>query len=215
MNLSKSKKKIIIIISAIILIVIISLLSYTYAYFSFSNNDNNAITGNATKTEIQLTVEKIVPTANNSDLKLIPLLNDAVSNAVAGIGGNSSCIDANGNLSCQTYKITIENTGSSNLKLKGTIELTASGTNNIFSNLKWQELENSTTTKASSPINSMGTSTLVESLDLNPGSKKEYYFVLWISEVNRDQSGEDYGNFRGTVAFNDSNGQGLTATFNS
>lgn len=208
-------KKAIIILAVVVLIIIVSVLSYTYAYFAFSSQNANTITGTAATPKIELNVEKIIPTSENSNLKLIPLLDTAISKAVAGTGGQSSCIDANGNLSCQIYKITVQNTGNIRLRLKGTIELAANGSNNIFGNLKWQQLENSTTVKAGTTAHTMETSTLENNISINVNETKTFYFALWISEINQDQKELDYGDFIGTITFMDDNGKGATATFDS
>lgn len=213
MNMFKNKKNIAIITGIIIAIFIISTISYTYAYFAFSKNDTDTITGNASTASISLAVEKIIPTTSNSNLKLVPLLDSAIGNAVSGMGGKSSCIDSNNNLSCQIYKITVQNTGSTNLRIQGSIQLTADGSNNIFENLKWQQLDSTTQVKENATINGMEESILESTVSINIGETKTFYFALWISEINEDQSYKDYGNFRGIVTFKDSNGNGATATF--
>ena len=59
----------------------------------------------------------------------------------------------------------------------------------------------------------MGTSTLDDELRLNVGGSKTYYIAVWLSENNQDQTDTDKGEFGGLVSFEDSNGQGVTATF--
>lgn len=140
-----NKKNIIIISISVIIIILVSVLSYTFAYFAFNVNNNNTITGNAATPQIELQVTKITPTESNSNLKLVPLLDTAISKAVLGTGGKSSCIDANGNLSCQVYKVKVTNTGTINLKLRGKMKIEPKTTTSTYSNLKWTRLSNSTT----------------------------------------------------------------------
>lgn len=211
-----NKKNIIIISISVIIIILVSVLSYTFAYFAFSANNNNTITGDAAKPKLELDVTKITPTAAKSNLKLVPLLDTAISKAVSGNGGESSCIDANGNLSCQVYKVVVTNSGTINLKVRGKIKLEAKNTSSIYSNLKWTRLNNSTTVIDSNDIHSGQTeSILINQVQLNKGASEEYYFALWLSETNTNQNLKDYGDFLGTVTFEDDNGKGATATFNS
>lgn len=213
MKLTKNKTNILIISGILLLIIVVSTLSYTYAYFAFSAKNTNKITGTGGTPDLELSVEKIIPTTTNNTLKLVPLLDNALSNAIVGTGGQSSCVDSKGNLSCQIYKITVENTGTINLVIKGTIELKATGSNNIFQNIKWRQLETINTIKSGSTINGMTKSTLVDNVTITPNVTKTYYFALWISEINEDQSTKDNGDFFGTVNFMDSTGKGATATF--
>jgi len=215
MKIVKNKKNMIILIGIVSLLLIVSVLSYTYAYFAFSATNTDSIKGDAGVPKLDLTIEKVVPTESNSSLRLVPLLDNAIGNAVAGTGGKSSCIDANGNLSCQIYKVTAKNVGTINFIAKGTIELSASGSNNIFQNLKWRKLNTVTTVKTDAPVNGMAKSTLIENETITVNETKTYYFTLWITEINQNQSEKDYGDFKGTVYFEDNSGTGVTATFNS
>ena len=158
-----------------------------------------------------LTVERIVPDSANA--RLVPLLDKNLDIALKGTGGVSSCIDGNSNLSCEVYKITINNTGSTNLRLKGTVTIAATGQNNVYNNLKWEEIENPTSRKSEYLTNGMGTSSLDDELKLNVGGSKTYYIAVWLSENNQDQTDTDKGEFGGLVRFEDFNGQGVTATF--
>ena len=207
------KRNVLIAVLIIILVLIISIIGYTFAYFAYTNSNNSTINGNAAEAKITLNIEKIVPT--NDNLKLIPLTDSALSNAIAGSGGQRSCIDANGNLSCQVYKITLTNVGTITLKLKGTIKIDVNGKNNIFQHLKWRRLETATTINDDYVINGMTESVLDDNLMLDKNVTKNYYIALWLSETNKDQTGEDYGTFQGIVKFDDVNGKGATARFDS
>lgn len=212
-----NKKNIIIVSISITIIIIVSVLSYTFAYFAFKINNTDTITGDAGTANISLKVTKVTPSSANSNLKLVPLLDTAIAKAVAGEGGQSSCIDSNGNLSCQVYKLEVTNTGTINLILRGKIKIDSKNTSSTYSNLKWTELTNSTTIKSNSEKNSGSTETFLdENVTLNKGKTKEYYFALWISEtISYPQNSIDSGEFIGTVTFEDDNGKGATAKFNS
>lgn len=79
-------------------------LSSTYAYYYFSSSNNNTIAGDMANADLDLTVERVVPT---SEQGLVPLIDSHLDKALKGTGGVSSCIDGNNNLSCEVYKITI------------------------------------------------------------------------------------------------------------
>ncbi len=183
----------------------------TYAYYYSSSSNSNAINGDLALANANLTVERIVPDSANA--RLVPLLDKNLDIALKGTGGVSSCIDGNSNLSCEVYKITINNTGSTNLRLKGTVTIAATGQNNVYNNLKWEEIENPTSRKSEYLTNGMGTSSLDDELKLNVGGSKTYYIAVWLSENNQDQTDTDKGEFGGLVRFEDFNGQGVTATF--
>ena len=183
----------------------------TYAYYYSSSSNSNVINGDLALANANLTVERIVPDSGNA--RLVPLLDKNLDIALKGTGGVSSCIDGNSNLSCEVYKITINNTGSTNLRLKGTVTIAATGQNNVYNNLKWEEIESPTSRKSEYLTNGMGTSTLDDELRLNVGGSKTYYIAVWLSENNQDQTDTDKGEFGGLVSFEDSNGQGVTATF--
>lgn len=212
-----NKKNIIIIFVSIIIVILVSVLSYTFAYLAFSANDSNTITGNAATPDIKLEVTKVTPTSTKSNLKLVPLLDTAIAKAVAGTGGQSSCIDSNGNLSCQVYKLKITNTGTVNLVLRGKIKIEPQNTSSTYSNIKWTELSDSTTVIDSDDIHQGQTESFIDqNVTLNKDKSIEYYFALWISEtISYPQNTIDSGEFIGTVTFEDDNGLGATAKFNN
>ena len=110
----------------------------TYSYFAYQVQNDSVIAGNVIAIDADLKVELVV--GNNNGM--VPMMDDALSNALNGVGStNGACIDQNGNLSCQVYKITLTNNGSTLKNLKGSIELSAkAGSNNAYSNLKWTEI---------------------------------------------------------------------------
>ena len=192
------------IIGLIIFSLIITGATYAFLYYRYENSV--AIKGNVIAIDADLTVELVV--GNNK--KLVPLKDDALSNAINGVGSdNGACIDSNGNLSCQVYKITLTNNGSRLQGLVGTIELYAKGSGSTYTNLKWRELTNSTTVKDGSVINGMEKSTLIDNLTLDSGEEVVYYVAVYIQEIDGNQVNSDKGEFEGTVTFE--TGDGTTA----
>ena len=186
-----------------IIIFSILVIGATYSYYAYSYQNEVAIKGNVIAIDADLTVELVV--GNNK--KLVPLLDDALSNAINGVGSsNGACIDNNGNLSCQVYKITLHNNGSRLQDLKGTIELYAKGSGSVYTNLKWRELTNTTTVKEGSIVNGMSKSNLVTGLTLDSGEEVVYYIAVYIKEVDTNQVNTDKGQFGGTVTFETEDG---------
>lgn len=128
-----------------ILTLIISVTSATYAYYTFSDGVNGAIKGNMATVTFSLSVTKMTGDSGNNK-GMIPMTNWMVENAVLNYGtsntnkalgtsgatvggGNGICVDDNGNVVCQIYKINISNTGSAGMLLDGYVTLTGgSGT---------------------------------------------------------------------------------------
>ena len=157
------------IIGLIIFSLIVTGVTYAFLYYRYENSV--AIKGNVIAIDADLTVELVV--GNNK--KLVPLKDGALSNAINGVGSdNGACIDSNGNLSCQVYKITLTNNGSRLQGLVGTIELYAKGKDSTYTNLKWRKLTNPTTVKDGSVINGMEKSTLIDNFTLESKEKIVY-----------------------------------------
>ena len=212
-NLKKISKRNILIFTFSIIIYTIIMTSATYAYLYTEGKNTNTFAGNMSTSNVSLIVNKVTPSSSNGTSKLVPLLDDALKNALKGTGGVGSCVDSNQNVSCEVYKITLKNTGKTTLKLTGDITLVASGENNIYQNLKWELLDDATTRKSEYKTNGMERATLEKNFSVYPNQTKEYYIALWISENGKDQRKTDMGVYGGLVEFNSSNGTGITATF--
>ena len=185
----------------------------TYAYFAFSYENTSTIVGNVLNVDADLSVELVV----GNDEKLVPMMDGALGNALLGTGSdNGACIDSLGNLSCQVYKITLTNNGSRLQHLVGTIELYAKdGSENVYSNLKWQELSDTGTIKDGSIVNGMNKSFLVANLTLESKESKTWYVGVWLSEIDSNQVNIDKGEFGGTVTFevNETLTEGMVGSF--
>ena len=178
------------------IIVFILTMGATYAYLSYSVTNDVAIKGNIVNINATLNVELVSGTNTN----MVPMMDNALNNAINGVGGTNKCIDSKDNLSCQVYKITLTNQGSTLKNLKGTIELYAKN-GGVYNNLKWQELSTSTSVKDGSSANGMAKSTLVSGLTVKTKETKTWYIGVWISEIDADQRNTDKGRFGGTVTF--------------
>ena len=204
------KRKYLILIALFGYIILIT--SGTYAYL-YTSSKNSSLAGNMATANLDLKVTRVTPSESSGTSNLVPLLDAALKNALLGTGGTGSCVDKNKNVSCEVYKITIHNTGSSHLKLSGFITLVASGQNNVYNNLKWELIENATTRKTEYITNGMEKSVIEKNFTIQSNETKDYYIALWISENGRDQRQTDTGVYGGLIEFNTSNGLGTTATF--
>ena len=93
-------------------------------------------------------------------------------------------------------------------KLKGTITFT--GISNL-PHLKWKMITDATTIGSGTGVTASTTATdFVQEVTLAPNAHQDYYFVIWIDETNSTQN--ESGTFGATIAFNSSDGQGLTST---
>ena len=195
----KNNKKIII-YGVILLVVFVVSIVGTYAYYSFSVSNNSVIAGSVSSINATLDVELVVGSNN----QMVPMNDNALTNALVGTGGVSPCIDSNNNLSCQVYKITLTNRGAAINNLNGKITLEANS-GSTYNNLKWQELTLTNTTyspKSGSSANGMTGGKLVTNGTLAVSEVKVWYIAVWIHETGNDQSNTDRGTFKGTVTFN-------------
>ena len=220
---------------------IVAIIGATFAFFSAQNEDTDTVRGTAASASLALTVEKLTeittstvepeggegePTTTTTTNYgvMVPQLDAHINDAVAGTDGNS-CIDANGNVACQVYKITVKNEGTATAKLAGSITLAAEGAGAI-TNLKWAvkaseadefgEGNYAVSTTGANGVegnDTLGETSLATDLQLEPEAEEDYYVVVWISEIGDPQEKYDHGSFTGVVKFNSASGEGLTSTF--
>lgn len=184
---------------------IVAIIGATFAYFTATADNNNTIQGSAATVKLGLTVQKV----SHGKKGLVPQLETALSSAMKGVDnagtGEDSCVDANGNTVCQVYKITVNNSGTGDAKLNGTLALEKGS----VTNLKWATV----TGWGTDPVaqGAKGDNNLDTNVTVTGGGNKEYYVVIWIEEKEAPQ--DDTGNFTGTVTFNAAGGEGVTSTF--
>ena len=201
----KKKFKLIIFNKYIILLLIIFMflvMGTTYSYLAYNYQNDSVIKGQVVSVNVDLSVELVV----GSNKGMVPMKDEGLADALKGTGGESACVDANGNLSCQVYKITLTNKGSKIKNLKGIISLYNKDDDSYYENLKWRELSNETTVKSDSKIHGMTNSTLMRDLTLSSGETKDYYIAVYVQESDYEQNYSDTGRFSGTVTVKSVNG---------
>ena len=205
----KKKFKLIIFNKYIILLLIIFMIlvtGTTYSYLAYNYQNDSVIKGQVVSVNVDLSVELVV----GSNKGMVPMKDEGLADALKGTGGESACVDANGNLSCQVYKITLTNKGSKIKNLKGIISLYNKDDDSHYENLKWRELSNETTVKSDSKIHGMTNSTLMRDLTLASGETKDYYIAVYVQESDDEQNYySDGGRFSGTVTVKTTNGLDL------
>ena len=202
----KKKFKLVVFNKYIILLLIIFMIlvtGTTYSYLAYNYQNDSVIKGQVVSVNVDLSVELVV----GSNKGMVPMKDEGLADALKGTGGESACVDANGNLSCQVYKITLTNKGSKIKNLKGIISLYNKDDDSYYENLKWRELSNETTVKSDSKIHGMANSTLMRDLTLASGETKDYYIAVYVQENDKEQNYNfARGRFSGTVTVKTSNG---------
>ena len=202
------KKKIYMI--AGILLLIISIAGSAYSYYSLVGVNNDSVYGTASgSANMNLKVEKISSGATGS---LIPVDNDTttLTKAVIGEGNtnfedNKRCIDKNGYIACQIYKVTLTNKSSIALVVNGGVSLKGDNTPNIEC-----AIMNDINTVADN-TSCRGTKTLANNYTIKANESKVYYIMVYVKNLNKVQT--DTGEFTGTIFFNADNGDKLKANF--
>lgn len=199
-------------LTIIIIILLLLTLGGTFAYFAFSAN-NSSITGNMASVDLELTVTKVLPNTNGVDDIIITNFNDLAESL------NSDCVDSDGEFAlCQLYKINlVNNSNGLNNNVKGSVSFNSESA----PNLSWILIDNynaSTTYTDDMMGNTFNTASstfasFVDNYLLTSGSSVDYYILVWVNESDTNQT--DEGSYSGTIRFEDANGQGVTATFNS
>ena len=212
----------------LILILFLSITGATYAYFAISAT-NNTITGNAATVNLTLTVSKVFPTSSSTNTGvMVPQLSTSGSSSSAlSTALKNGCVDANTNVVCQVYKITIQNVGGTATQVvDGMVSFYGDSgmTTNVHTtmpNLKWKLINSADATTPSNSV--LGTSVdleansdankFVSDLTLVTNAKFDYYMIIWINEIDADQPSEPGKSFYGKIQFESSNGTGVTSTF--
>lgn len=208
-----------------ILVLMVSVTGATYAFFVITAPTNTAIKGVSATANLSLNIERIIPDAtawNNSSKIIIPQLDSELESVAV----TKLCLDEYDNVLCQIYKMTLTNTGSSAVRVDGTI--TFSGTSNM-PNLKFKSYNSDSVVSNNDLVSSFETVSSVSIvndtiniieedlwLNISDNSKTDdthyYYLVVWVSETGSTQT--DNGTYKGTVTFNAVDGtSGVTSTF--
>lgn len=192
-------------------ILIILVVGVTYAYYSASAEENKTIKGSTADVGLELSVVKLSEAATGY---LIPLDSDPVSLTTAAKGYNNtgstfdktkSCIDKNGYSVCQIYEITIKNTSTASLRLRGGVtKLEGSNVPNITCDVM------SSSTSVTVNKNCKSSVSLENDKLFAINESKTYYIIVYINNIEEVQ--DDKGGFVGTVEFATDTGK-LQATF--
>lgn len=198
----------------IIILLLMTVIGGTFAYYAFSANNGSILTGNMGNVKLSLTVTKILPNTNDVDNILVTNFNELADSL------NDSCTDIDGEFAlCQLYKVNLSNDATGiNTNVKGSISFN----NETVPNLSWISLGNSYSSDTPYTSAMLGESfntasstftNFVDSYLLASGSNVDFYILVWVNESEEEQT--DEGMYSGTVRFEDANGNGVTATFNS
>lgn len=214
---------------SLILVLVFCVTGATYAYFAISATNNNTITGNAATVNLTLSVDKIFPTATSENTgAMVPQLSTSgTETSPLAVALKSGCVDANTNVVCQVYKITIQNIGGTATQVvDGSVSFYSNATlttdvSTTMPNLKWKLI---TSADATTPANSvLGTNAdlaanfqnniFANDVTLATGDGSTYHMIIWINETNAEQPTDEGQTFYGKIEFNSSNGTGVTSTF--
>ncbi len=157
---------------------IVAIIGATFAYFTATTASGQYVTGSAATASLSIKVDRMTgysagegaTSAETAKYVMVPQLDVALGEALRGsdVTGNQACIDANGSLVCEIYKIRVANEGSAAINVSGKIEFVASGAldngllpngednvtitpgENLMNHLKWARLVDPTTTALTS-----------------------------------------------------------------
>jgi len=177
----------------------------TYAYLAFTAS-NNVATGTVAAAGLTLTVTEASLKSGNTGV-MVPQLEGTLGTAM---NSTNKCVDGNNNIVCKVYTITVSTTSTATTPTTGTIAFTSPSTN-----LKWKLVSNATTVGSVGTMTSATTSAASFATPTFTAANKTftYYMVIWINETNAVQT--DSGTWRATIAFNTTNGTGITSTITS
>ena len=198
----------------------------TYAYFALTATNAGTVTGTAATHTLTLTVTEAALKSGNSGV-MVPQLDGAP--LASAMNSTNKCVDANTNIVCKVYTITVTNTSTAKVTVNGTIEFTTT-----TANLKWKRVT-STTAAGSSTTGSFTTKDATSTrTDLTSGAactpsassagctsvalnktngSATYYIIVWIDEKNAEQA--DTGTWVATITFEGTDGRGITSTIRS
>ena len=201
-NFSNNKNKKIVLILLIYVLIFIVGVGITYAYYVLSAVNDSSVAGTAGDADLSLEVVDQYP---SNDENLVPQFEKGLSNAISS---DYSCVDGNKNTVCQVYSIKVTNTGTATVKVNGSIKF---GNIDKMPNLKWRLIKDKNTYgDYNSHYASLNNARFDSDLTLRKGASKTYYMVIWIDEVDENQT--DTGKYNAIINFSSSNGTGATST---
>lgn len=212
-----------------ILVLFLCITGATYAYFAISETNTNTITGTAATVNLTLNVDKIFPTADSDNTgAMVPQLSTSGSaTSPLATALKNGCVDANQNVVCQVYKITIQNAGGTatqvvdgSVSFYSNVAMTAD-VSTAMPNLKWKLITSANvTTPANSVLGSnadlaanFNNNIFANDVTLVTDASYQYYMIIWINETGGEQAVDVGKTFYGKIQFNSANGTGVTSTF--
>lgn len=191
---------------------VVAIVGATFAFFTATADDvDDVIKGQTTTAaSVSLAVEQVSPASENLKAdsgRMVPLL-ESVGIQTALTKG---CVDANGYVACQVYKITVTN-GSASEAVLSTTSLKLDATN--VTDLRWQVLSDATTlADDSSAVSTHTTASDVAAKEtINVGTPAVYYVAVWMHDSGSEQNAQAGKGFTGTVSANVVNADGSAAT---
>ena len=183
---------------------IVAIIGATFAYFTASGGSDDTITGQtATASSVSVAVAPVYPTVESGKQlgtgRMVPL--DSTADMTKALAADSPCIDDNGYVACQVYKITVSNQNNDPVLATTELQLTVGS----IANMKWQLMnaEGNAVDSEFTAIDSHAAASTVKASDtVNGMGSNDYYVVIWL-ENNGDQTTTDSGKtFTGTVTSN-------------
>ncbi len=238
MDEKKIDKKLGVLIIAVA-VLIVSVTGSTFAYFALqvTSDSGNQITGQTASggsSALSLTVSPSTLGGTSSGQtqsgKYVPQLASALNTAISS---NYNCVDGNGNTACRVYTITIQNTGTAQVVVNATINFSAYANGNI----RWKRIQSASSvgTVAGGAGAAAGILAVNQDIDLTTGAQctaqvttdctditlaangsETYYIVVWLDEINSDQTTQDANQtFTADVTVSARGGGKLTSTITS
>ncbi len=204
----------------------LTVVSSTYAYFTFSIDNRATITGDMATVNLELNIERVLPTKESTGVMVPQKSVSGSSNSPLASALKKGCVDDNNNVVCQVYKITVaNNTGTAKEVVDGYISFYSNQAMTESSeikmpNLSWKlitsvDLTNNNNSILGTNLDNTGSGTpakFVQNVELSSNQSDTKYMIIWFNEINEDQI--DKGNtFYGKVSYESSNGTGITAVF--
>lgn len=174
-----------------ILSFIIMIIGSTLAYFSFrTTSDKNVINASSLKdSTVTISVSQV---SGGGDL--FPLKDDDIMKAY-----NRNCVDDNGNMACNKYAVTLNNTGNSNY-LDGKIKF---NTSNNLVNLYFMMIDSKGSVYVpTTKIENDKYYNIGKSLKMKENSDFSYTLIVWLRNLDENQNSEMNGNYKGTISYN-------------
>lgn len=174
-----------------ILSFIIMIIGSTLAYFSFrTTSDKNVINASSLKdSSVTISVSQV---SGGGDL--FPLKDDDIMKAY-----NRNCVDDNGNMACNKYAVTLNNTGNSNY-LDGKIKF---NTSNNLVNLYFMMIDSKGSVYVpTTKIENDKYYNIGKSLKMKENSDFSYTLIVWLRNLDENQNSEMNGNYKGTISYN-------------